>query len=76
MGTAGASRVVAVLEKMLSEDNFAVFKHRILLLVFLETTYEAMITYEVITRGILNILSSHGFFPLLLMKVTDNCVVQ
>lgn len=48
---------------MSKEDNFAVFKQcRIFLLMFLETTWEALTIYEVITRGILNILSSHVLF--------------
>lgn len=45
VGTAGDSRAVAVLQKIMSkEDTFAVFKHRVLLLMFLDTTHEALIT--------------------------------
>lgn len=45
VGTAGDSRAAAVLQKTVSkEENFAVCKHRILLLMFLDTIHEALIT--------------------------------
>lgn len=43
-------------------------------MLFLESTHEALKTYEIITRVILKIFSL--FFSLLLMKVTDNFVGQ